>query len=305
MKVLIFLYLFLSSISIVPNWNLKDSSKDLLPTGTDTCTYTVVDRMMYDLIGKLDKTITRSGSGITHSNTLYIRNNVEGSTTQTFTNVNFENIESLYKFTDGNNSGKRFLCPIGKHHPINIDNDPFSEINNNEIDGNNEWDLKCYNHNENHFFVYYFMNGEKQVYDLSGSTYTERTSLKMHQELYDFKLVNKDKSKQNGPYPICALIKMNNSIVFFASEYIFSADGSISRSPDKNLTITRAKTYTQGYFNNYTNHFYFITYNDASDFVSGFSTVANEGSNLYTTSSIRVTLNDKSPFEFSDEVEIE
>ena len=143
MKLLIFLCLFLSSISIVPNWNLKDSSKDLLPTGTDTCTYTVVDRMMYNLIGKLDKTIIRSGSTITHSNNLYNRDkDAAESTTQTFTNVNFENIESLYKFTSGNNNGKRFLCPIGKHHPINIDNDPFSEINNNENDGNNEWDFK-------------------------------------------------------------------------------------------------------------------------------------------------------------------
>ena len=99
MKLLIFLCLFLSSISIVPNWNLKDSSKDLLPTGTDTCTYTVVDRMMYDLIGKLDKTITRSGSTITHSNTLYIRNkDAAESTTQTFTNVNFENISTDAKY---------------------------------------------------------------------------------------------------------------------------------------------------------------------------------------------------------------
>jgi hypothetical protein len=222
MNVLIFLYLILSTISIIPNWNLKDSSKDLLPTGTDTCTYTVVDRMMYNLIGKLDKTITRSGSTITHSNTLYIRNkDAAESTTQTFTNVNFENIESLYKFTSGSNNGKRFLCPIGKHHPINIDGSPFSEIDNTDIDDNIEWDLKCYNHNKGHFFVYYFMNGEKQVYDLSGSTYTERTSLKMHQELYDFKLVNRDNIKTSGPYPICALIKMNNSIVFFCIRIYF------------------------------------------------------------------------------------
>ena len=221
MKVLIFLYLVLSTISIIPNWNLKDSSKDLLPTGTNTYTYTITHRLMYNLIGKLDKTITRSGSSITHSNTLYI-NNEGDSTTKTFNSVNFENIESLYKLatSDGDdNNGKRFLCPIGKHHPIDVDSSSFSEIDNTAIDGNNEWDLKCYNHNEgSHFFVYYFMNGEKQVYDLKGSTYTERTSLNMHQELYDFKLVNRDDNFGIGPYPICALIKMNNSVVFFASQ---------------------------------------------------------------------------------------
>ena len=126
----------------------------------------------------------------------------------------------------------------------------------------------------------------------------------MFDELYDFKLVNKDTNKNSGPYPICALIKMDNNINFFASEYNFGNDKSISRSSDKNRNLTSAKTYTQGYFNNYTNHFYFITYNDNSDFVSGYSNVTNEGSDLYTTSKIQIKLNENSPFEFSDEVEI-
>ena len=74
----------------------------------------------------------------------------------------------------------------------------------------------------------------------------------MFDELYDFKLVNKDENKENGPYPICALIKMDNNINFFASEYNFG--DNITRSDDKNRNLTSAKTYTQGYFNNYTNH---------------------------------------------------
>ena len=304
MKALLFLNLLLSTLSIIPNWNLKNSSKDLLTS--NTYTYTITHREMYNLVGKLDKTIERSTSdnSITHKNTLYIKND-DNSNAKTIDNVLFENIESLYKMDDGNNNFRRILCPIGKHHPINIDSNPFQENDNSDIDDNNEWDLKCYNHNEGHFFIYYFMNGEKQVYDLSTSWgYTKLDNLKMFDELYDFKLVNKDENKENGPYPICALIKMDNNINFFASEYNFGNDKNITRSDDKNRNLTSAKTYTQGYFNNYTNHFYFITYNDNSDFVSGFSTKANEGSNLYTTSGIEYTLNENSPFEFSDEVEI-
>ena len=297
MKALILLNLLLSALSIIPNWNLKNCSKNLLTT--DSYTYIVTDREMYNLIGILNKTIERKpDNSITHKNTLYITNKDE-NTTLTFNNVNFENIESLYKLKDG----RRIVCPMGKHHPINIDN-LFQENDNTDIDDNNEWDLKCYNHNEGHFFIYYFMNGEKQVYDLSSTwEYIKLDNLQMFHELYDFKLVNKDENKEVGPYPICALIKIDNSISFFASEYNFGE--SITRSPDKNKNLTSAKTNSQGYFNNYTNHFYFITYDDISDFISGFSTVANDdGSNLYTISRIIYTLNSISPFEFSDVVEI-
>ena len=86
-----------------------------------------------------------------------------------------------------------------------------------------EWDLKCYRHNEGYFFTYYFMNGDKQVYNLEGTTsYTKLNNLILYQELYDFKLVNKDEKKEHGPYPICALVKWDNYIRFMASEYIFS-----------------------------------------------------------------------------------
>ena len=301
MKALLFLNLLLSTLSIIPNWNLKNSSKDLLTS--NTYTYTITHREMYNLIGKLDKTIERSTSdnSITHKNTLYIKND-DNSNAKTIDNVTFENIESLYKMKDGDDNFRRILCPIGKHHPINIDSNPFQENDNSDIDDNNEWDLKCYNHNEGHFFIYYFMNGEKQVYDLKTWGYTKLDNLKMFDELYDFKLVNKDENKENGPYPICALIKLDNNINFFASKYNFG--DSITRSDDENRNLTSAKTYTQGYFNNYTNHFYFITYNDNSDFVSGYSNVTNEGSDLYTTSKIQIKLNENSPFEFSDEVEI-
>ena len=294
MFILLLLTLFFSTTAIIPNWNLTTSSEDILTSNTKT--YTITYREMYNLIGKLDKTITRDSDGkITHKNTLYLTNKGE-STTKTVDNVNFEQIESLYKFSD-----RRIVCPLGKHHPIKID-DNFQEIDNTDIDDNNEWDIKCYNHNEGYFFVYYFMNGEKQVYTFPSETYTLYYNLIMHEELYDFELVNKDDKQKSGPYHMCALIKNNGYITFFASQYIFGT--SITRDTDKNKPLYLAKNHTQGYFNNYTDHFYFITYNDVSDFVSGYSTVANTWPNLYTTSSIQVNINELSPFEFSDEVEI-
>ena len=63
------------------------------------------------------------------------------------------------------------------------------------------------------------------------------------------------------------------------------------------------KTHTQAYFNYYTNHFYFFTYNNASDFISGYtSSVSNDIE--YSTNNIKINFTYKSPFEFEDEVEI-
>ena len=182
---LLFLTLFLSTKEIIPLWNLESASEDILNTNTKT--YIITYREMYNLIGRLDKTITRDSEGkITHKNTLYLTNK-DKTYTKTKDNVDFEQIESLYEFSD-----RRIICPLGKHHPIKVDND-FQEIDNSDIDDDNEWDYKCYYHDEGHFFVYYFMSGEKQIYDFpSGETYSLLNDLVMHEELYDFDLVYKN-----------------------------------------------------------------------------------------------------------------
>ena len=49
---LILLNLFLLSISLIPNWNLKASSKDLLVSSSNinTYNYIVTHRLMYRLV---------------------------------------------------------------------------------------------------------------------------------------------------------------------------------------------------------------------------------------------------------------
>ena len=295
--VLLLLNLFYLSISIIPNWNLKDSAKDLLDTSTstNTYTYTVTHRAMYKLEAKLQKTLKRESNGIiTQKNKLYINGTFKSE-------VSFENIESFYK-TD---SGKKLMCPIGKYDPINLND--MKEINNN-IKKNNIWDLKCYNHNSGkvYFFAFYLMNGAKQVYDLnSDNSYTEYERLQLHSELYDFKLKNKEGKNEADPYPICALIKRNKQIQFLGTKYRLSDSNNIGREKDSFKSLIDAKTYSQGYFNNYTNDFYYITYNNISDFTCGYSTSTVSGSDYYSISGVSVSNNVDTPFEFIDDVEIE
>ena len=173
-----------------------------------------------------------------------------------------------------------------------------------EKEAKNEWDLKCYRHNhgDGYFFTYFLLNERNQTYQLKNyNTYDKLTYLQLHQDLYDFKLVDKTDSWNNAPYPICALVKWGGSIQYMATQYKFG--DQMDRDTDINKTLILAKAYTQGYFSNYSNYFYFITYNDISDFTSGYSTNEKGYPNLYDAD-VSVTINNLSPFEFSDEVEI-
>ena len=286
---LIFLNLFFSTISVLPNWNLKASSQNLLDSSTDpnSYTYVITHRAMYKLEAELKKNITRHDNGtITHKNELFINGTSYGM-------VSFEQIESFYH----TEKGKRILCPIGKYDPITLDG--MTEITNN-ITKNDNWDLKCYNHNSGkvYFFVFYFMNGENQVYDLETNfTYTRYQHLQLHSELYDFKLKNREGENDDNSYPICALVKYDNKIQFLATKYGLKS-GTIWRDHDLNKPLIDAKAYSKGNFNNNTNHFYFITYNNISDFSSGYST-STVGDDYYNVN-VDVSINNTSPFEFLD-----
>ena len=294
MKILIFIDLFLNIFSVVPIWNLKNCSIDLLQN-SNYYSYIIADRYMYEMRAKLEKIITKTDDAkIIHENTLYIDEISKGK-------VSFENIDSFYKF----DHNKKLLCPMGKYHPIDLDN--MMEIENNDFDRNNSyWDLKCYNHNAGggYFLVFYLNNEENQVYSLEydNNIYVKYPNLQIYEEMYDFKLLNKDFSYTAGPYPMCSLIKWNNFIQFLGTEY--NLDGSQpARNMDKSKTLITSKEYSQGYFKNTSNDFYYITYNNANDFSSGFSNKTVEGMDFYS-SNVEVINNDKSPFEFIDEVEI-
>ena len=299
----IFLNLFLFSISIVPNWDLKKSSIDLLDSekNVNVHNYIVVHRALYNLEIKLEKNISRL-----HNGSIYYYNKMYRNDTQTYTNVDFEYIESFYYLKGG--TEKKILCPAGKNHPINLENS--QTIKNNDFNNeDNDWDLKCYSHNAGKKFVFtfYLSNGENQIYDLlTNDTFQKYEELNLHEELYDFKLVNKEQDYQNGPYQICALVKSDDYIKFIGNKYYLSESNNIHKETNE-LTkdLIRAKKYSLGNFNNFTNNFYYITYNNVSDFSSGYSTsVSSLDNKNYYTSDVNFLNNFTSPFNFVGKVEI-
>ena len=142
MIIFVFLNLLVSTILLIPNWNIEKTSINLLGS-SNTKSYDITYRDMYGLKLRLEKTINKLDNGtIIHFNSLY------SNTTPEVKNVSFENIESFYLLDN-----KQILCPIGKYDPINLDG--MTEITN-DITKNDNWDLKCYNHNaENVYFLFY------------------------------------------------------------------------------------------------------------------------------------------------------
>ena len=132
----------------------------------------------------MKKNISKNSIGnITYENKLFFNGKF-------ITNVEFENIDSFYFDKDNNLS---VLCPMGKYNPINITT--MEEIKNNDIHQNeSDWNLKCYNLSNGYFFIFYLNKGKNQVYnlDLVNNSFYKIPELQTYEEMYDFKLENKN-----------------------------------------------------------------------------------------------------------------
>ncbi|MBO6243387.1 MAG: hypothetical protein J6O41_02310 [Clostridia bacterium] len=241
-----------------------------LLTSPGTITYTLVDRVMYSMKVKLIKTITKSGDTITQTNYLTI-----GSDTSFA--VDFENIESFY-----NLNGIYIICPKGKYHPYDASNKNYFEPSGFAEKG--DWDLKCYWHNTNYFLAFYLMNGDQHFFaSKSQSTPLDFSwkTVSFTNQLFDFKLENgetyKDSNNNWKNYNMATLIldsnflKLKSFMAQFHTHdqtdnlvYVFD---STTANP-LTINLIEAKQYSQAYFKNYSNEFYFYTYNNISDFTS-------------------------------------
>ena len=303
LKFIPFFILFCFSLEIIPNWNLNTSAIKLL-SSDGSITYTVVDRDMYGMKVKLTKKITKSGNTITQTNYLSIG---EGAAFE----VDFENIESFY-----NLNGINVICPKGKYHPYNATNKAFFQPSGFEEKGN--WDLKCYKHNTNYFLAFYLMNGDKNLFFSAFSSTAQDFSWKTGSffttEIFDFKLENGEQNYEGDnwkKYKMGAIILESNYLKLksYMAEfhphdqnddkvYIFDS----STANPLSINLTSAKKYSQAFFKNDSDEFYFFTYNNVSDFISGYSSVTtNDYSNI---GNVRSEINQESPFEFVDEAKI-
>ena len=314
----ILFYIFISSLintnSIIPTWNLQTSVIDLLD-GEDSFSYTIDNRNnFYESSDLLSKTIKWENGKIIHENTFKMYD--LGWSNEKFSNkVEFEAIDGIYSDTH-DKTEIPLVCPRGNYFPFKI----TSKSEMRELEhGDPEWiknekfELKCYFHRGNggHFLVFYLMNGKNYLLELLSTNFRDANEYYFDvDEIYDFKLLNKKDFDCNdtNPYPFIGLVKKDNNLRLIGTKLnlnLFSSSQNIEDYKD----LFKLKKNTRAYFHvyDYNNDFYYFTYNNIFDFLSGYSTKSiptTDSPDYNDISQVTFVNNEKSPFEFLNEVEI-
>ena len=288
---------FISIFLIIPEWNITTAGDDLLGTSTEK-EILVNYRDMYEAQVKMIKKLIKNSSGsITYEN--YIQIGV------TKRQVKFEHIESVY-----NRLNRYIICPRGAHHPYDFSNNV--ELKPNNFEGKN-WNLTCYLHEvDNHhkfLLVFYHMNGNNINAYLTNTNshieWSDAPKIAQNQiyELYDYKL-----DKDNGvdsTYKMMAFLKDGTNLRLGSVNMLLKEgdqSSSVTHLSDKNQY--KLKAYSEGFFSNYTGYFYFMTYNNISDFTTAFTT--KEASDYTNVDTMEMKTNNLTDLEFlGDDVEIE
>ena len=283
----IFISLFFQFILYIPIWDLSNSAIDLLNSDS-SYSYIIYQKNAYGIIVTLNKTITKNGNVITTQNYLIINEETEI--------VQFEDIESHYR---GKLNCDIIICPKGKFHCYIYDNK--TDIIPYVFEEKGDWNLKCYDHDTGYFLFFYLMNKNKGVFYTrnEGATMGE---LVREDNIYDFKLENGYNLDYNE-YKFPMIVLRGENIILSGKKVTLKNDYAVTMDT-YHYIITQAKSNTKAYFDR-DFYLYYFTYNNISDFISGYS-ITNIDLDNYdqSISSIQIIHNNECPFSFIDEVEI-
>ena len=293
-KIIIFFFfqLIKISFSIVPLWNFELSSQNLI---TDNDNY--FEGQIYGTqVGnyKLKIKVSKNENGmIKTEKTLYLDENE-------ITGMDYDEIESVYK----NNNNNYFVCPKGKFNVYFYNfNDPSKNkiLQDGELEDKNNWDLKCfYQPNAKLLFISY-LNSQNKYYEYILDEEKFKNSMKLYNGIFAFKWQLSPTS--GSKIPMYAVIKSGQEFVI---KYLFiDVQEGQSFGPDgdsgktwKNIPL---KLKYLAFFRNDESTCYFINYNDANDFQSGYS---NKQLDINNFDEKDITINNDSPFKFVDKITI-
>ena len=293
---ILFFYLINQFFSFLPIWNLSNSAINLLSSSYNH-TYIINDISLYLTRIILKKIIKKTSYGVNHSNFLSINKGQE-------IEVNFEGINVFIDFSYfiwGDKKNK-IICPRGNFNIYDIEQKIFFKPNNFKDNGN--WNLIC-DIKYQHFFYFYLNNGINNTY----CEFIKSESEVNQNHQWNFKLVNFSGLIDNlydykiiypvGFFEMTALTSNNG---FLKKEKFYINPDSLEVIKDRNylyeINVTEIKLNNKAIFENETNVIYFITYDNISNFLSGYI------DNNPWDGHIQKHINNENPFEFIDEVEI-
>ena len=294
-----FLLIFSSIItifSLIPKWDLSKAGINLL--NSQTYKYVVLYKVSDEGVElNMTRTIYYEDDEVKYYNTIFMSYDYKNFITK---NVPFDYVQSFYRINE-----KYILCPKGRHHPYNLNEDKEEIPKNFEEKAIKDWDLKCFMLNDDYLLIFYLINGNKNFFyrSMKDSTNTG-IFLTQDNELYDCK-VDKIQFKENE-YENIVLIEKNGNLVLTGKLFFLKEGQKDQYNSGDTVIICSNNTYTQAYFRTDTNSFYYITYNDIYNFKSGY--VLTSETNIDTNDlgwAKNIVNNNKTPFEFIDEFEVE
>ena len=278
--------LFFQVLTPIPVWDLASSSINLL-SSSSTYKFLIYSKVSDNITVTLTKVITKNDNNITSTNYLTVNSNT--------IEVDFEGIDS--QFT--NKLGCSILiCPKGKFHPYDFINRRF--ITPPSFEEKGDWDLRCYDHFTGFFLIFYLMNNGKN-FDYHFENGIVQYNGYNNSNLFDFKLENNDRGYDHFHEYKFSIITIESGNIFIRGNVLVLnyVDVKIDSNTFASKFLNHARTYSQASFDN--NHiFYYFTYNNFSDFISGYSNsyVDFSSREIYRSSidSISITQNSDSPF---------
>ena len=218
-------------------------------------------------------------------------------------------IESCYNNDPKNLYGQDYyiFCPKGKAHVYIVSyeiNGTCYELIPDDFIEKDDWELKCFwELDKNLLFIGYLQN-EMDLYLYNLKDYQFQGNKIIEGGIYDLKW----KSDFNYQKQFFSLLKSSDKsikkLVLNELKFEIGQSGNFDYSSLVSRNIINMKKYTHAYFDYYKNHFYWMTYNDAFDFDSGYY-IGNEeltSENLYKIDISNNTNN--SPFEYIDNIKI-
>ena len=198
------------------------------------------------------------------------------------------------------------ICPKGKYHPYVFQNDKYIIPFNFEEKG--DWDLRCYDHYTGYFLIFYLMNDDKIFYYSRDGIEIREFNNFIGSSFYDYKLENvgSDVNNHNYEYKFPIINKYGEYISIIGGILILNYDYINGNSLGYN-SISKGKLYTKASINS-NNSFYYFTYNNISDFTSGYSDsyidFSNKNNYMNSIISMLIMQNSYSPFGFIDEFRV-
>ena len=245
--------------------------------------------------------MTQSDGVITTKNILSI-----GSNTR---EVAFDDIDSHYTYKMGYDI---LICPKGKFHPYDFNNQRHIEKPSGFLE-KGDWDLRCYSHETGYFFLFYLLNDGTNIFSYYNNNMNAKNNF-IDRHLFDYKLENGNQADSNYEYKFATLRSVTyengtNYFRFSPDAFIFNkGNGDVNKNTIASCTeIMVLKNFTQATYDN-NHYFYYLAYNNVTDFESGYSKnyidFSNKDNYQSASNNLNLGKNTDSPLNFVDNVEI-